>query len=105
MKNMETISPVKLWRNQKKLRNLLGKKGKIENYTIIFQSPKGFENQSPYPVVIGNFGEKKLIGQLIDYREDQVKIGQKIQAVLRRLNEDDKEGIIPYGIKFKPIDE
>jgi len=34
---------------------------------------------------------------------EQIKIGQKVRTVVRRMKEDTKEGIIPYGIKFKPI--
>ena len=100
---MESLSPVKLWRNQKKMRALLGRIGVIETFTIIYQSPKGFENQAPYPVVIADFGKKKMIGQLVDYTDEQIKIGQKVRTVVRRMKEDTKEGIIPYGIKFKPI--
>lgn len=101
---MESHSPVKLWRNQKKMRNLLGRVGVIETFTIIYQSPKGFENQAPYPVAIADFGAKKMIGQLVDYETGEVKIGQKVRAVVRRMREDHKEGVIPYGIKFKPVD-
>ena len=100
---MESLSPVKLWRNQKKMRALLGRIGVIETFTVIYQSPKGFENQVPYPVVIANFGKKKMIGQLVDYSKDHIRMGQRVQAVVRRMKEDTQEGIIPYGIKFKPI--
>lgn len=98
-----TTSPVKIWRNQPKTRHFLGKVGVVETFTIIRVPPAGFEPQAPYPVVLVNLGKEKMIGQLVDYIQDHLVIGQKVQAVLRRIKNPDNEGLIPYGIKFKPI--
>lgn len=99
-----TTSPVKLWRNQKHVRALLGRRGTISTYTVIRVPPAGFEGQAPYPVVLvllENGGH--AVGQLVDYERTQVKIDQPVIAVLRRVKSPDNEGVIPYGIKFKPI--
>lgn len=100
---MITQSPVKIWRGQKKIIKLLGKVGVIESFTVIRVPPVSFEGQAPYPVVLVRLGQEKLVGQLVDYREDNLRIGQKVKSVLRRIKEPGDEGIIPYGIKFKPI--
>lgn len=100
---MNTISPVKFWRNQKKIASLLGREGKIESYTIVHVPPAGFEVEAPYPVVLVNFGKSKYTAQLVDYQTKELKIGQKVKAVLRKIKEPDREGIIPYGIKFTPV--
>lgn len=97
------ISPVKIWRNQKKLRQLLGKKGLIVSFTIIRQPPAGFESQAPYAAVIVDLAGTRVTGQLVDIDLDQVKIGQKVQAIVRRTKQPHEEGLIPYGIKFKQI--
>lgn len=96
-------SPVKIWRNQGHIRNLLGKTGVIVSFTIIRVPPGGFEGQAPYAVVVVDLGDSKCTGQLVDYNEKELKIGKRVIAVLRRVKQPDTEGIIPYGVKFKPV--
>jgi uncharacterized OB-fold protein len=47
--------------------------------------------------------KKKYVGQLIDYDESNLKIGQKVKAVLRKTRNVGQEDVIPYGVKFKLI--
>lgn len=98
------ISPVKIWRNQVKVRKLLNLKGKILTWTKIFVPPSGFENQAPYIVAVVKLasGDKK-IAQLVDFEEKHLKIGQKVKTILRKTRDPGTEGIIPYGIKFRPV--
>lgn len=98
------ISPVKVWRRQKEIRKLLGKEGKIIAWTKIFIASKGFKKYAPYPValVLLENGEKTY-GQLVDCQEDDLKIGGKVRVILRKAKEGSSEGIIGYGIKFKPL--
>lgn len=98
-----SISPVKVWRNQKKIREILGKKGKIISYSKVYVPPLGFENEAPYAIVLVKLEDgKNYIAQLIDHHDDNLFIGQKVIAVLRKTRNPGLEGIIPYGIKFKP---
>lgn len=97
------ISPVKLWRNQKETRELLGQTGKILAWTVIRVPPLGFESQAPYAVAVVDLGRNRTTGQLVDLPLDKIAIGQKVVAVIRRVRQPDIEGVIPYGIKFKPI--
>lgn len=99
-----TTSPVKLWRRQKNIASLIHTKGKILLWTIIRTPAKAFIDQAPYPVVIVKMedGEKR-IGQLVDWREENLRKGQKVVAVLRRLRTEGKEEAIYYHIKFKPL--
>ena len=98
------LSPVKIWRNQKKIRKLLNLKGEIISYTTVYVPPSGFESQAPYfvAVVLLDNGNR-VIGQVVDFETADLKIGRKINTVLRRTKNPGLEGIIPYGIKFKPI--
>ena len=97
-------SPVKIWRNQPKIRSLLGKVGRIISYTTVRVPPAGFEVQAPYAVIMVNLDDDTCYtGQLVDYEKNHLHIGQKVQAILRRVKTPGKEGIIPYGVKFKPI--
>lgn len=98
-------SPVKIWRSQKQIVKDLEKEGTIVSFTIIRVPPIGFENQAPYPIVLVQAKNERLIGQLVDYEEKHLIIGQRVKAVLRRVKDPSREGIIPYGIKFKPVED
>lgn len=97
-------TPVKLWRGQKAFAKQLGKTGTILYSTMIRIPSQRFSEVAPYPVVIVEMDEgEKRTGQLVDFSEDQVKAGQKVITTFRKLPHDDPKGIIPYGIKFKPV--
>jgi len=54
------LSPVKIWRNQKKTASLIGKTGKIVSWTVIRVPPADFTDQAPYPVVLVELTEGGL---------------------------------------------
>lgn len=96
-------TPVKLWRRQGNVGLIIGKWGKILNWTIIRVPAKAFAKEAPYPVVIVELEDKeKMIGQLVDWEESDLKKGKKVIAVLRKSYPVDRESIISYNIKFKP---
>lgn len=98
------ISPVKIWRNQKKIRALLGREGSIITWTKIYVPPEGFESQAPYVVAIVELADKShCTAQLVDFEQKHLAIGQKVRTILRKTRNPGSEGVIPYGIKFKPI--
>ena len=104
-------TPVKQWRRQKGVAELIGKTGVIMQWTIIRTPAKLFVKEAPYPVVIvemetlpaGRQVKKRMIGQLVDWEAKDLQKNQKVIAVLRRLQTEDKEGIIAYTIKFKAV--
>lgn len=97
-------SPVKIWRNQKKIAALIGKKGKIISWTLIRIPPAGFENQAPYPVAIIKLENgKTIIAQMVDYEEKDLKFGQKVVTILRRTVQPESGDVIPYGVKVRPL--
>ena len=101
---MNSISPVKIWRHQKETSFLLEKEGKVISWTLVRVPPSGYEKQIPYPVVLVELEKgKRKIGQLVDWQDKDLKTGRKVKAVYRRIRQPDPEGVIPYGIKFKPI--
>jgi uncharacterized OB-fold protein len=97
-------SPVKLWRRHKNVSTQIGKKGKILLWTIIRVPAKSFTDQAPYPVVIVKMQNgENMIGQLVDWQEKDLVSGCEVVSVLRRLRTEDKEDIIYYNIKFRPL--
>lgn len=102
--NLSMISPVKIWRGQRKIKNILGSTGSIISFTKIFVPPVGFESQAPYVVAVVRLASGiNYTAQIVDWEESHLKTGQKVLAVLRRTRNPGEEGVIPYGIKFKPI--
>ena len=96
-------SPVKIWRNQKIIRELLGRRGEVLVWTIVRVPPAGFENQAPYIVALIKLSDGRVIPcQLVDCPFDDMKKGLEVRLVVRRIREADPEGIIPYGIKASP---
>lgn len=92
------------WRKTKKLPDELGKVGEIIVWTRIYVAPLGFIHQVPYVVAIVEFGKKeRRTLQLVDFDEEQLRVGQKVITVVRRIGSPAKEDIITYGIKVKPI--
>ena len=83
-------------------------RGRVYSYTIIAagSSPPEFVNWEraigPYPVAIIELeGGQKIMAQLTECKPEEVKIGMEVEATFRKIYED--EGIVRYGIKFKPI--
>lgn len=96
------ISPVKIWRRQKEVRKILGKKGKIVSWTKIFVAGEEFKKFAPYFVVLVEFDDKtKAVGQLVDFNQEKVKMGEEVIAILRKVKDVREEDVISYGIKFK----
>lgn len=97
-------SPVKVWRKQKHDRNILEKKGRIISWTEINIAPPRYASKVPYTVVLVELEDKKMIyGQLVDFENNDRKIGKKVRSVLRRNGDVQDEEVIEYAIKFIPI--
>lgn len=97
------ITPVTLWRRQKEVSALIGKKGKIVLWTTIRIPAKAFGPQAPYPLVIVMINNKKMIGQLVDWQPSDLIVGREVVAVLRRSRIEEKDDVLSYHIKFRPL--
>jgi len=98
------ISPIKIWRRQKEIRKILGRKGKILVWTKIYTPGSDFKKYAPYPVVLVELESKeKIYGQLVDYKDADLKTGSEVISILRKVRSSTDEGVIAYGVKFKPL--
>lgn len=80
------------------------KTGTIFSFTEVFSGPSGFEDDTPYFLAIVELDNGvNILSQIVDTPKDSVQIGAKVQACFRKINEDDEEGVISYGLKFKVI--
>ena len=97
-------SPVKIWRNQQRIAGLLAREGRIVSWTIVRVPPSGFSGLAPYPVAIVELAcGKRITAQLVDWSEKDLAFGRKVKVVVRRISDPPTEGVIPYGIKAKPL--
>lgn len=79
--------------------------GTIYSYTIVHAPPQGFELHNPYIIAIVELDEgPKLTAQVVDCDKKDIKIGSKVEMVLRKIADGGDDGIIQYGYKFKPIE-
>jgi uncharacterized OB-fold protein len=99
------ISPVKVWRRQKTIRDLLGKKGTIKSWTHIFTPPPQFKHIAPYTIVYVQLEDgQNIVAQLVDILDkSNIEEGKKVMVTLRKLRESVAEDIIPYAIACKLI--
>ncbi len=99
------ISPIKVWRRQKTIRDLLGKRGVIVTWTKIFTPPPQFKHIAPYMIVFVKLDSgQNICAQLVDYMDDSLlEVGKKVVVTLRKLRESVPEDVIPYTIACKII--
>jgi uncharacterized OB-fold protein len=84
----------------------LSGKGTVETYTIIHTPPPEFDGKAPYAVAIIKMEEGcHLTAQIVDCPLDEIHVGMKVEACLRRIQEDGKRGAIYYGYKFKKAED
>lgn len=86
----------------------LSGRGKIYTYTVIGRGATVFEHTEealvggPFPVAIVELEEGvKVMGQITDCDPSEVKIGLEVEAVFRRIYEQDD--VVRYGYKFRPV--
>ena len=77
--------------------------GKLLAYTISYQARDGFEKVMPMPIGLIELDEGvKILAPLTD--AENIKEGDEVEAVLRRITADSNNGLIQYGIKFRVIE-
>ncbi len=65
-----------------------------------------FEKYTPYILALVELEEgPKVMSQIVDCKPEEVKIGLNVEVCFRKLFEQDEEGVISYGFKFRPADD
>jgi len=97
------ISPVKVWRRQKTIRDLLGKEGVIITWTKIFTPPPQFKHIAPYVIVYVKLENgQNICAQLVDcFDSISTYEGKRVVVTLRKLRESVSDDVIPYTIACK----
>jgi uncharacterized OB-fold protein len=75
--------------------------GEVYSFTVVHDGLEQFRIQVPYVMALIKMKEGPLVtGQIVDCSPEDVKIGTKVTATLRKVRMEGKEGIIQYGYKF-----
>ncbi len=81
---------------------ILPERGKIFTYTIVRLPADEFKYYKPIPVaIVALENGVKIMGQITDADIQDVKIGQPVHFVFRKMREEGKRGLIQYSYKFK----
>ena len=81
----------------------LPKTGRLIAYTVVNSVPKEFNDSSPYLIGLIELDDgTRIISQLTDFKEDELREGARVEAVFRRIRVNGEQGIIEYGYKFRP---
>ncbi len=79
-------------------------KGTVYSHTTIYQAPDRFDHIAPYSVGLIDLEEGvRVTAQFTDIMPDEIKIGMKVEMVIRQIYEDGPKGPILYGYKFRPL--
>lgn len=82
----------------------LNPRGKIVTYTTIHAAASGFEDQAPYSLAVVELVDgPRLTAQVTDCDPADVKIGDEVEMVFRRMGQDGEDGVIYYGFKARKI--
>ncbi|ADP77757.1 protein of unknown function DUF35 [Methanothermus fervidus DSM 2088] len=77
--------------------------GKIYTYSVVHAAPEEFKENSPYIVAIVELDEgAKVTAQIVDCKPEDIKIGDEVEMVFRKIREEGEDGVITYGFKFRP---
>jgi hypothetical protein len=80
----------------------LAGRGTILEWTRVHKAARGYELQAPYILALVQTEEGPVItGQVVDSAE--VSMGDRVQAVFRRLGQDGEAGVIYYGTKWQVV--
>ena len=80
----------------------VSRRGKIVTYSIVHVGTEGLEDQVPYVLAIVELDDgPHLTTQIVDCKPEDIKIGDEVELTFRRIGQDNDDGVIYYGFKFK----
>ena len=88
----------------KDLKNVdINGEGKLLTFTVIRSPPADFESLSPYIMgLVEVDGKIRVIARIVDVEPEELRIGMSLEPTVRRYRVNGKDGIIQYGIAFRP---
>jgi uncharacterized OB-fold protein len=93
------MQAIEYWRHNKTWAKDLGKKGKVLAATEVFVGAEEQEKQLPYFYVLVDFGKERKT--MMAALGENLRAGDEVEVVFRKLAESTPEAIIHYGLKVR----
>ncbi len=77
--------------------------GTLESYTVVYSVPGDHRLDAPIIVGLVDLGPTRIIAELTDVLPEELHTGMKVEAVVRKIDEQGESGIIAYAVKFRPV--
>jgi uncharacterized OB-fold protein len=78
--------------------------GKILTYTVIRVPPAPFKDEAPFAVAVVEMSDgPRITTQVVDCKDDELRVGQEVRLEFRRIQSDGEAGAIHYGYKAVPV--
>jgi len=82
----------------------LPRQGRLLSYTAVYSVEEGSREESPVYVGLVDLGVARVVAELTDVSDpSQLRPGAAVEAVFRRIGEEGDEGVVVYGVKFRPV--
>lgn len=82
----------------------LPRTGTLETYTVIYTVMDGFKEKAPLVIGIVKLDNGvRVLAPITDADLEELRTGMRVEAVLRRIRRDGSDGLIGYGISFRPL--
>lgn len=80
----------------------LPREGRLISYSVVYAASKGARDKSPVVLGLIDLGVAKILAEITDASPEELRPGMEVEAAFRRLDHDGNEGLIVYGVKFRP---
>ena len=82
----------------------LPRTGSVETFSVVYSVPDGYRRATPVVTAIVRLDDgTRVATSLTDVLPEEVRTGMRVEAVFRKLREDQEHGLIEYGLKFRPV--
>jgi len=82
----------------------LPKRGRVLTWIIEHTVPEGYREFAPLIIALIELENgAKILAPLVDVSESEIRPGMEVEATVRLIYEDGDEGVLIYGVKFRPI--
>lgn len=79
-------------------------RGKIVSYATTHVAANGFEDQVPYVLAIVELDDgPRLTTQITDCNPTEIKIGDEVEIVFRKMGQEGEDGVLYYGYKGRIV--
>lgn len=91
-------------RNGKMSEKQFSGNGSVLSYSAVYAPPTGYKLRVPYTLALIQLDEgPKVLGLVDDAKPEDVKIGARVEQVLRKWAEGKSSSIIHYGFAFRLV--